>query len=185
MTAKQIGAISAKLAQRRSKEAVFRELVVDLRLPDDPLRLWADYRHRMPELVTCPDGVFDALSALRTAGWTIGIVTNGEIDNQQAKILRTGLADAVDGWVISAEAGVRKPDREIFALAARRLSVPLSGWMVGDGLESDIAGGAAAGLTTAWITDGREDDPASIATITAPDVPAAVAQILVSPDARA
>lgn len=85
--------------------------------------------------------------------------------------------------MISAEARVRKPDRAIFELAARRLGVPLHGWMIGDGLESDIAGGAAAGLRTAWITGGDIDDPVSSATITAATVPDAVAQILIAADA--
>ncbi|MGF6821422.1 HAD superfamily hydrolase (TIGR01549 family) [Microbacterium sp. ZKA21] len=183
LTTDQISGVAAKLAQRRSKEQAFREIADELGLDDDPLRIWADYRRRMPELVTCTDDVLDSLSALRAAGWTIGIVTNGEVDNQEGKVLRTGLAEAVDGWVISAEAGVRKPDPAIFALAARRLGVPLRGWMVGDGHESDVAGGAAAGLRTAWIAGGDADTPASIATITAVDVPAAVAHILVSADA--
>ncbi|HWV49837.1 MAG TPA: HAD-IA family hydrolase [Microbacterium sp.] len=183
LTKTQIGDVTAKLVQRRSKDEVFRGIVDELGLLDDPLRLWAEYRRRMPELVTCSEAVLDSLSALRAAGWRIGIVTNGEVDNQEGKIVRTGLAEAVDGWVISAEAGVRKPDPGIFALAADRVGVPLDGWMVGDGLESDIVGGAAAGLRTAWLAEESTDAPATIATITAADVPAAVAHILASPGA--
>lgn len=54
-------------------------------------------------------------------------------------------------------AGVRKPDRRIFALAAASVgrSLDHGGWMVGDNPELDIAGGAAAGLRTAWVSDGR------------------------------
>lgn len=183
LTSVQVDLVATALAARRSKDAVFRDIVDRLALRDDPVRLWDAYRRRMPELVSCPDDVFGALSVLRTAGWTIGIVTNGEVDNQEGKLHRTGLADAVDGWVISAEAGIRKPDPAIFALAAQRLGVPLRGWMVGDGLESDIAGAAAAGLRTAWITDGAIAGPASLAMITAAGVPDAVAQILATFDA--
>ncbi|MFB7250382.1 HAD family hydrolase [Microbacterium sp. NPDC056234] len=180
----EITSVATALAARRSKGAVFHEIVDELGLREDPLRLWEAYRLRMPELVICADGVLAALSMLRTAGWTIGIVTNGEVDNQEGKIFRTGLSEAVDGWVISADAGARKPDRAIFELAARRLGVPLQGWMIGDGLESDIAGGAAAGLSTAWISDGIDNDETLLATIIVASVPDAVARILTT-DARA
>ena len=183
LTPEQINWVADALSERRSKELVFHGIVDRLGLDEDSLRIWNDYRRRMPELVTCSGEVMAALSALRTAGWTIGIVTNGEIDNQEGKILRTGLSAAADGWVISAEAGVRKPDPAIFALAAQRLGVPLRGWMIGDGLESDIAGGAAAGLRTVWITDADSDDAAPLATITAATVPDAVARILATADA--
>lgn len=176
----QIAYLAAALGERRSKADVFGDVVDTFALSDDPIRLWEAYRRRMPEFVTCPDGVLEALAAMRSAGWTIGIVTNGEVDNQEGKILRTGLGDAVDGWVISAEAGVRKPDPAIFALAARRLGAPLRGWMIGDGLESDVLGGAAAGMETAWIAGDVAGGLGDVATITAPDVPTAITRILAS-----
>ena len=44
----------------------------------------------MPELALCRGEDLDALRRLRTAGWHIGIVTNGMTDNQQGKIRNTG-----------------------------------------------------------------------------------------------
>ncbi|MBY8849656.1 hypothetical protein K7G98_14705, partial [Saccharothrix sp. MB29] len=58
--------------------------------------------------------------AVWAAGWRIGVVTNGEPDDQGAKLRRTGLAEHLDGWCASGEAGVRKPDPAISHLAARR-----------------------------------------------------------------
>lgn len=87
-----------------------------------------------------------ALRTARAAGWSIVIVTNGTEAQQTAKIGHLGLDHLVDGWVISEAAGVRKPDPEIFALAAARAGMPLDGgWMVGDSASADIAGGAAVG----------------------------------------
>lgn len=100
-----------------------------------------------------------ALEQLREAGWRVGIVTNGRTSQQRAKGIRTGLAGVADAFCVSEELGVRKPDRRIFEEAARRCGVPLAGWMVGDSAEADVAGGAAAGLRTAWLTRGREWNP--------------------------
>ncbi|GAA1731413.1 hypothetical protein GCM10009734_40600 [Nonomuraea bangladeshensis] len=62
--------------------------------------LWAGYRQRMPHLVRCYPGVLAGIADLRSAGWLVGIVTNGMADNQLGKLRRTGLADAVDGYAV-------------------------------------------------------------------------------------
>lgn len=106
----------------------------------------------MPQLVRCTEADKQALARLRAARWTIGIVTNGTVENQEGKIRSTGLADLVDGWVVSEAVGVRKPDPAIFQALAQHLSCDPEGWMIGDSLEHDVAGGAAAGLNTAWVS---------------------------------
>jgi HAD superfamily hydrolase (TIGR01549 family) len=129
----------------------------ELRLTASVEQLWRQYRGRMPRLVSCRAADLTALTRLRDHGWRIGIVTNGMTDTQLGKIRTTGLDRYVDGWCISEEVGVRKPDPQIFRAAARRCGVNPDdgGWMVGDNLTADIAGGAGAGLQTVWLTDPR------------------------------
>ncbi len=108
--------------------------------------------------MSCRAEDLDALRRLRVAGWKIGIVSNGMVDNQLAKIHNTGLSRLVDGWAISAEVGIRKPDPGIFRLAAGRCGASPDGdggWMVGDSLVLDVAGGHAAGLRTIWLQPKR------------------------------
>jgi FMN phosphatase YigB (HAD superfamily) len=80
-------------------------------------------------------------------------VTNGMTDNQRGKIQRTGLGLLVDAWCISDKVGIRKPDPRIFRrtieLCGRRTE--RGGWMIGDDLALDIAGGHNAGLRTIWL----------------------------------
>lgn len=118
--------------------------------------MWLEYRSQMPTLVRVADDDRRALAALRAAGWTVGIVTNGMLDNQEGKILRTGLDALVDGWVVSEAVGARKPAPEIFEALASQLGCALEGWMIGDSLEQDVAGGAGVGLRTVWIADGSD-----------------------------
>lgn len=54
---------------------------------------------------------------------------------------------------ISDAVGIRKPREEIFASVLADLDLPAESVLhVGDSLRADVAGGAAAGLATAWIT---------------------------------
>ncbi|MFD2466547.1 HAD family hydrolase [Amycolatopsis silviterrae] len=120
-------------------------------------QLWASYRARIPQLVLLYPHVLDDLGALRTAGWRIGIVTNGMRDNQLAKLERTGLVNAVDGYCISDTVGLRKPDPRILHLAAQHCGTTLTpdDWLIGDSPRLDIAGGHRAGIRTLWISRHR------------------------------
>ncbi|MBW6435587.1 HAD family hydrolase [Actinoplanes hulinensis] len=84
------------------------------------------------------------------------IVTNGRTGQQAAKIRNAGLDRLVDGWVVSEAAGHKKPAPEIFHAAAAVAGLPLGdAWVIGDSPHADIAGAAACGLPSVWISAGR------------------------------
>ncbi|MFJ2030541.1 HAD family hydrolase [Streptosporangium sp. NPDC087985] len=138
------------------RQAFFAKVRDHFALPWSVDELWSCYRERMPYLVRCRPEVMDGLSRLRATGWKVAIVTNGTADNQLGKIQRTGLAEAVDAYVLSGAEGIRKPDVGLFEIAAGRCGVTLDGggWAIGDNPVTDIAGGRAAGLRTIWIDRG-------------------------------
>ena len=115
----------------------------------------AELRAGMVDQVEFDPRVGQALGEAVAAGWSPVVVTNGRVRQQEATLRHTGLDRLVAGWVISEGAGVRKPDRRIFELAAELVGQPLTGWMIGDNAELDIGGGAAAGLRTVWLPRGR------------------------------
>jgi len=141
-----------------SREAVFDAVRCRFGLPESTQDLIAEYRATYLNFFE-PDRTVDAaLVHLKEAGWRLGVVTNGP-PTQRDKLERTGLLDLLDGFCISDEFGVAKPDPIIFEEAIRRCSEPGSRptavWMVGDAPETDIAGGKAAGLSTIWMHRGR------------------------------
>lgn len=134
----------------------FRGVAEHFGIAAEPSELLAGYQDRMTELLKPFDGVLDGLEALRDSGWRTGIVTNGFGPFQNAKIDASGLRAHVDVVCISDVEGSWKPEAKVFQLASERAGAPLEGgWMVGDSLASDIAGGNGVGLHTAWIRHGR------------------------------
>ncbi|MFD3943608.1 HAD family hydrolase [Streptomyces sp. NPDC058579] len=127
-------------------------------LRDSPESLWSEYVFGMSSRARCGEGVRVGLAAMRAAGWTVGIATNGSADIQRAKLSSAGLADLVAGVCVSDDIQTRKPGRAVFEAAARRCGATLSdgGWMVGDNPSTDIEGGRAAGLRTLWIAAGKQ-----------------------------
>ncbi|MGW0626704.1 HAD family hydrolase [Streptomyces sp. NPDC002758] len=141
----------------RAYPADFVHLRETLGLSDDPDDLWRGYVEGIAWSVRCFPGVRESLEALRGAGWNLGVATNGAGDIQRAKLAATGLTSLFDGICVSEETGARKPAYDHFEVAASLCGTRLStdGWMVGDGSETDIEGGRAAGLRTAWVANGR------------------------------
>lgn len=147
---------------------------------NDQARVQAGLRLGMSSDLRLDSAVTAALLDARDAGWVPFVVTNGATAQQERKLRLTGLDQQVAGWVVSEEAGVRKPDRRIFQLAAQRAGMSLAGaWMIGDSAAADIAGAHEAGLPSIWLDRSRRW-PAEIPqpTMVAASFPAAVAALL-------
>ena len=86
----------------------------------------------------------------------IGIITNGSVENQSAKMNSAGL-DTVfecDQTWISGRYSFAKPDKRIFELACEGLGVvPADALYIGDNPVNDISGARHAGLDALLVTD--------------------------------
>lgn len=111
-----------------------------------------------------PD-VLPALEALASHG--LGVITNGDARQQQAKLDRTGVTQRVHVIAISGALNLRKPDARIFHEACRMGNAdPAASWHVGDRLKDDAQGATAAGLTGVWLCrDGAVPADPAIPTI--------------------
>jgi putative hydrolase of the HAD superfamily len=124
-------------------------------LPGSGALEWYDgYSARYVESWRLHDDVPGCLAELRMRipGVRIGLITNGELDQQLRKLDAVRLTDEVDVVVASGEVGVAKPDARIFAIACERLGVGAGEAVyVGDRLATDALGAAGAGLLGVWI----------------------------------
>lgn len=94
--------------------------------------------------------------------YRLGVISNtafsGDRELREA-LRRMEILDAFGAVISSKDAGVAKPDPAIYRLAARRLEVTLeSAVMVGDRLETDIAGARAAGIPGIWLCHDPQPD---------------------------
>lgn len=126
-------------------------------------RWFAEYFERYRDSWSLHDDVVPALDALAAAipGVRFGIITNGELEFQTAKIARLALDGRVEHVIASGAVGVAKPDAAIFRAALDRFheSAPVSAAAyVGDRLHTDAVGAANAGLLGVWVNR-RGDTP--------------------------
>jgi putative hydrolase of the HAD superfamily len=102
-------------------------------------------------------GVRDALFELR-GRFPLVLLTNGPGDLQRLKLRCTGLECCFEAVIVSSEAGVAKPRREIFAMACDAVGSPTGNTvMVGDDLRRDVLGAQNAGLLAILVRTGASD----------------------------
>ncbi len=92
------------------------------------------------------------LDSLRTAGFQIGLITNGPAEMQRWKIDRFDLQRHFDVIVIEGEFGHGKPHPNVFRHAMASVGAEAAQSLhIGDNLYADIGGAKAAGMRAAWI----------------------------------
>lgn len=93
--------------------------------------------------------------------YRLGLLSNFDDAQCGREVLAdTGLAGLFEAVVISAEVGLRKPDRRIFEHLRAMIGVaPDEILFVGDTPRDDILGASAAGMRTTWISKGVASIP--------------------------
>ena len=99
------------------------------------------------DALPCLDALTSGPSPLR-----IGLITNGDLTSQTAKLRGTGLLPRIEHTIASGDFGAAKPDAAIFAHACDVFGVaPASAAYIGDRLTTDALGASAAGLLGVWL----------------------------------
>lgn len=111
--------------------------------PKDVANLVEEYRAHVPDKLELFDGVKNTLSQLRKSGFKLGIITDGRVNAQTAKINALGIAPFVDKIIITDSLGgeqYRKPNPEAFVQMAIGLGVDFEEMAyVGDNPAKDFA----------------------------------------------
>lgn len=96
-------------------------------------------------------GIMQCLSALKQAGYILGIGTDMTIDVQLKKLNALKMLQFFDFIVSSEEVLAEKPSQKLFQCCAHKAGVPAEQCLfVGDHLKKDIQGAENAGMTPVW-----------------------------------
>lgn len=115
------------------------------------LDLYEEYWNYMLNNMVLSYGILDLFKKLKNNNIKIGICTDLTSHIQHRKIKKLGIADFIDVFVSSEEAGVEKPDLHIFNMTLDKLKVkPKETIFVGDSYNKDILGAYNVGMFPVW-----------------------------------
>ncbi len=126
----------------------FNRTLNEFKIQDDPLAelLSVQYLEVCPVKRNLFPNAIEVLQKLKEK-YSLHIITNGFKEVQYLKIQNSGLAPYFDQIHISEEIGFKKPEPEIFHYAVKLARVSQDQCiMIGDNLDTDIAGALNAGI---------------------------------------
>lgn len=130
------------------KTALFGLGLEDVSLAND---IVITYHNLKAKLVKLFPNAERTLKELRARGIKLALLTNGEAENQRAKVEKLGLATFFPVCLIEGELGFGKPDPKIYQLALDSVNAQAAHtWMLGDRLEFDIIGAQNVGIKGIW-----------------------------------
>ncbi|MCY0880597.1 MAG: HAD family hydrolase [Firmicutes bacterium] len=139
----------------RPQDLSFQKMHADLPWQKTPPSWQAIGEHWYAYFPLCAQPEADlipTLTALRQAGFALGIITNGKTRPQQLKLNHLGIADFFSLYLDAESSGLSKPDPRIFHLAARQLNIaPDTICFVGDNPVDDVQAAHTAGLHAVWL----------------------------------
>jgi putative hydrolase of the HAD superfamily len=99
------------------------------------------YRYHAPN-IRLYDGVLEMLLRIKSSGKKLGLITDGRVEGQRAKIKALGLEELFDEIVVTDELGgieYRKPCEKAFLLVTERLGIePSRSAYIGDNPKKDF-----------------------------------------------
>jgi putative hydrolase of the HAD superfamily len=114
-----------------------------------------DYITLSPKKTILFPGTHEALQYLKQS-YSLHIITNGFEELQHQKLDNCDLRKYFTTVTTSEEAGVKKPDIEIFELALLKAgATPRESLMIGDDLEVDVAGAQGIGMDTLFFNPAK------------------------------
>ncbi|RDZ63661.1 HAD family hydrolase [Haloferax sp. Atlit-12N] len=165
---------------RETRAPIFETLLDEHGSPVDPEHVATAYRERITDAVVPVEGVEAMLAGLRTT-YRVGLLTNGPVVAQEAKIDKLGWRDHFDTALVTGALPAGKPDKRAFEALLDELGTePEETVYVGDSVHHDIAGAHDAGMLPVQVLgEGCDDpDPRAVAHIHHDDLPTALPELV-------
>lgn len=92
------------------------------------------------------------LEKIRSMGYKVGLITNGNSSLQYKKLQMLELTDKFDEIIVSGDTPYEKPDKRIFLMMAEKMGIePQEMMYVGDHPLNDVEGSRNAGCVSVWV----------------------------------
>ncbi|CAI8727581.1 MULTISPECIES: HAD family hydrolase [Bacillus] len=150
------GSLSFQEQKQKRMKRIFKKVNLTI-LNEEADQKFGLYLQHFQRNWTVYNDVRKCLDFLKNKGFELGIISNGDYNQQVHKLKQIGIHHYFSHIITSSQVGVAKPDSKIFKEAAIRMNQDTKEcYYVGDRLDTDAVGSKNAGMTGIWIN--RIDD---------------------------
>ncbi|MDF9555958.1 HAD family hydrolase [Bacillus tropicus] len=112
------------------------------------------------------EDVLYTLQSLQQRGHSLGIISNGDYEQQIEKLTALNILQYFKYIFTSSELGISKPDPEMFHKAVLQLNLEMKDcYYIGDRLETDAISSTAAGMQGIWLNRNNSQLKCDVPTI--------------------
>ncbi|MFC6733333.1 HAD family hydrolase [Haladaptatus sp. DYSN1] len=145
-----------------TREPIFADLLADHETQVSPADLSAAYRNAINNALVPVSGAKRLVDTLRKS-YRVGLLTDGPIVAQQAKLERLGWQNLFDATIISGALPAGKPDGRAFrALLAELDAEPAETVYIGDHPDLDVQGAKDMAMYAVHVV-GPDEEPSPVA----------------------
>ncbi|MBW2971667.1 HAD family phosphatase [Candidatus Woesearchaeota archaeon] len=109
------------------------------------------------EVVKVKEDVLSIVKRLRASGnYGMGVISNNSDEWAEHLEKTLGLGQYFDAWIISSHHHIKKPDKEIYLLAAEKLGLNAGDCIFIDNKLRNVQGAEAAGMTAIHFKDAEQ-----------------------------
>ncbi|WP_445486617.1 HAD family hydrolase [Niallia sp. 03133] len=156
------GELSFQEQRRMRIKLLFGESVTDQKAD----QLFMEYLHFYKENWTAFPDAAPCLQQLKKLGYKLGVISNGDYQQQVEKLDYTGLHSYFDQVNTSSELGISKPNKDIFIKACKQANARTEECIyIGDNLEIDALASNNAGMNGVWLNRKKKPSYACITEI--------------------
>jgi len=143
--------LSFQEQQRMRMYHLFKAYGVNLS-PEESQHKFNQYIELYKKNWTLFEDVLYTLQSLQQRGHSLGIISNGEYEQQIEKLTALNILQYFKYIFTSSEIGVSKPNIEMFHRAVLQLNLEMKDcYYIGDRLETDAISSTAAGMQGIWL----------------------------------
>ena len=131
----------------------------DMPLDKTPAEIYSIYLKSFEDNWCIFDDVYETLDYLYKKGYKLGVISNGDLNQQTDKLLRTGILKFFEVVTASSEYDYSKPDPKLYETIINRYNINKEEMiMIGDQVDKDVLPCLEIGIDAIWLNRKNKDN---------------------------
>lgn len=135
----------------------------NMKLDKTPKEIYDIYLKSFEDNWSLFDDVYDVIEQLYNAGYKLGVISNGDLNQQTDKLKRTGIYNFFEIVTTSSEYDYSKPNPKLYETIIQRFNIDKNEMiMIGDQVEKDVIPCLSIGIDAIWLNRKEKENKENV-----------------------
>lgn len=149
--------------EQRNRRIIDLFACYDMKLDKTPKEIYDIYLKTFEDNWSIFDDVYNVIEELYNKGYKLGVISNGDLNQQTDKLKRTGIYKFFEIITTSSEYDYSKPNPKLYEAIIRRFNIDKKEMiMIGDQVEKDIIPCLSIGIDAIWLNRKEKENKENV-----------------------